>query len=408
MGKALSNVRELFTERKEISSRKYHWAVKDVNFELQPGESLGIIGPNGAGKTTILKLLSHVTQPTNGDIFVNGRLSALIELGAGFHPDLTGRENIFLNGTILGMRRAEIRSRFDDIVAFAGIGDYLDTPVKRYSSGMYARLGFAIAAHVDPQILLVDEVLAVGDAAFRTKCYERMAQLLDRGTTLIFVSHDFDAVQRVCQRCLVLNRGQIAFEGKAGEAIASYSNILRQTAVRSNYKLDAKDEGLSLSVLTHQAVFERVEIIDSEGKPSTSFKSGESVRVRAQIKFNSSVESPHLACTIRHPSGQVIYDYFTQRANQSTPDFPEGAIGTVEFPLRLNLLAGIYHLGINIASHDLSVWHDRLDRAIDFVVSGGNGAFGIAELSASFQVVDIEPMTGLLAQPDAQESAIDA
>ena len=181
---------------------------------------------------------------------VNGRLSALIELGAGFHQDLTGRENIFLNGTILGMLRSEIKARFDDIVSFAGIYEYLDTPVKRYSSGMYARLGFAIAAHVDPQILLVDEVLAVGDLAFRTKCYERMAQLLDQGTTLIFVSHDFDAIQRVCQRCLVINRGQIAFDGRASDAIASYSNIIRQTAARSIKQVDIKDHGLSLDVMT--------------------------------------------------------------------------------------------------------------------------------------------------------------
>ena len=184
IGTGLTNLRDLFANRKDVSPEKYHWAVNDVNFSLQPGEALGIIGPNGAGKTTMLKLLSQVTKPTSGQIRVNGRLSALIELGAGFHQDLTGRDNIFLNGTILGMKRSEIKARFDDIVDFAGIGNFLDTPVKRYSSGMYARLGFAIAAHVDPQILLVDEVLAVGDYAFQQKCYARMDELRSQGTVI--------------------------------------------------------------------------------------------------------------------------------------------------------------------------------------------------------------------------------
>ena len=184
-GKGLTSLRELFSISRLSATKEYHWALRDVSFELEPGDALGIIGPNGAGKTTMLKVLSRITQPTDGSIVVNGRLSALIELGAGFHTDLSGRENIYLNGAILGMRRSQINARFDDIVEFAGIGDFLDTPVKRYSSGMYARLGFAIAAHVDPQVLLVDEVLAVGDYAFQMKCYARMAELRKNGTTLI-------------------------------------------------------------------------------------------------------------------------------------------------------------------------------------------------------------------------------
>jgi len=171
IGRGIPTLRGLLQSRNTLQSDRYHWALQDVSFELGAGESLGVIGPNGAGKTTILKLLSRVTFPTSGKIKVNGRSSSLIELGAGFHPDLTGRENVYLNGTILGLRRSEIKERFDQIVDFAGIGQYLDTPVKRYSSGMYARLGFAVAAHVDPEILLVDEVLAVGDMAFRRKCY---------------------------------------------------------------------------------------------------------------------------------------------------------------------------------------------------------------------------------------------
>ncbi|MCB0185349.1 MAG: ABC transporter ATP-binding protein, partial [Caldilineaceae bacterium] len=203
IGQWLPSIREALSSNNGKTPKQYHLAVNDVSFALEPGEALGVIGPNGAGKTTILKLLSGVTHPTSGQIAINGRFSALIELGAGFHPDLSGRENIFLNGTILGMPRAEIQRRFDQIVDFAGIGPFLDTPVKRYSSGMYARLGFSIAAHVDPDVLLVDEVLAVGDYAFQQKCYAHMEMLRRQGTSLIFVSHNMEAVRRVCDRGLV-------------------------------------------------------------------------------------------------------------------------------------------------------------------------------------------------------------
>jgi len=173
----------------ERRQKQYLWAIKDVSFDLQRGESLALIGPNGAGKTTILKLLAGITTPTSGNININGKLSALIELGAGFHPDLSGRENIFLNGAILGLTRAEIQRKFDEIVAFSELEKFIDTPVKRYSSGMAVRLGFAVAASIDPDILLVDEVLAVGDAAFRQKCMDRIRTMLNQGTSIIFVSH---------------------------------------------------------------------------------------------------------------------------------------------------------------------------------------------------------------------------
>jgi lipopolysaccharide transport system ATP-binding protein len=205
LGSSVPSLRNLFSIKQRPQAERYHWALKDVSFDLKAGEALGIIGPNGAGKTTILKLLSKITHPTSGRIQLNGRFSSLIELGAGFHPELTGRENIYLNGTILGMRRDEIKARFDQIVEFAEIGQYLDTPVKRYSSGMYARLGFSVAAHVEPDILIVDEVLAVGDMAFRKKCYEHMLQLIGAEQP-VFVSHDFSAIQKVCPACLVMYR----------------------------------------------------------------------------------------------------------------------------------------------------------------------------------------------------------
>lgn len=393
MGRSVPNLRSLLRfRRKGSQDDKYHWALDDVSFELNPSESLGIIGPNGAGKTTILKLLSKVTYPTSGDIYVNGRFSSLIELGAGFHPDLTGRENIYLNGTIMGMRRDEIKSRFEQIVDFSGIGDYLDTPVKRYSSGMYARLGFSVAAHVDPDILLVDEVLAVGDMAFRNKCYERMLQLLNEGTTLIFVSHNFGAVQKVCSRCLVIYRGKLAYDGTAAEATAEYSNILRKVATESS-DIEVPESGaLGQMVMTHGAVIEEVQLIRTDGQPSETFKSGEMVRVRLKIRFREKAISPIFACTVRQLDGQIVYDYTTHWANQSTPDFEANTMAEIEFAMQFNLLAGTYHLGVDLAYSDLSCYYDRLVRALDFVVTGGDGAQGVANMLAVFNVVEVEPI----------------
>lgn len=200
------------------------WALKDVSFEVRRGESLGIIGQNGAGKSTILKLLSNITIPSSGEITINGRLAALIEVGSGFHPELTGRENVYLSGSILGMRRAEISRKIESIIDFAGIRQFIDTPVKRYSSGMFVRLGFSIAAHLEPDILLLDEVLAVGDAAFQAKCLNRVDELRDSGKTIVFISHDLNAVERLCERVLLLERGRIVADGLPVEVIDLYKN----------------------------------------------------------------------------------------------------------------------------------------------------------------------------------------
>jgi len=198
------------------------WALKDINFEIRKGEVLGIIGRNGAGKSTLLKVLSRITAPSSGRVTIKGRVASLLEVGTGFHPELTGRENIYLNGAILGMSRAEIKRKFDEIVAFAEVEQYLDTPVKRYSSGMYVRLAFAVAAHLEPEILVVDEVLAVGDTEFQKKCLGKMDDVACGGRTVLFVSHNMNAIQRLCKRCIVLSHGRIAFDGESGNAIGNY------------------------------------------------------------------------------------------------------------------------------------------------------------------------------------------
>lgn len=208
--------------RKLSGDKEDFYALREVSFEIQQGEAVGFIGPNGSGKSTILKLLARIVYPTRGKIIVRGSVASLIEVGAGFHPELTGRENIFLYGSIMGMRQADVRAKFDRIVEFAEIERFIDTPVKRYSSGMYVRLGFAVAAHINPHILLVDEVLAVGDASFQNKCQQRIAELQRDGMTIIFVSHDMTAVERLCDRVFCLQQGGILAEGKPREIIRQY------------------------------------------------------------------------------------------------------------------------------------------------------------------------------------------
>jgi lipopolysaccharide transport system ATP-binding protein len=215
----------LETRHPEINSPKppdIFWALKDVSFEVKQGEVVGIIGRNGAGKSTLLKILSRITEQTEGRVEITGRVASLLEVGTGFHPELTGRENIFLNGAILGMGRAEIRKKFDEIVAFAEVEKFLDTPVKRYSSGMYVRLAFAVAAHLEPEILIVDEVLAVGDAAFQKKCMGKMGSVARAGRTILFVSHNMAAVGQLTQRCLLLKDGKVVYSGDTSEAIMQY------------------------------------------------------------------------------------------------------------------------------------------------------------------------------------------
>jgi lipopolysaccharide transport system ATP-binding protein len=209
--------------KKPNPAREEFWALKDVSFEIKEGEVIGVIGRNGAGKSTLLKVLSRITEPTNGRIAINGRIASLLEVGTGFHPELTGRENIYLNGSVLGMSRVEIKNKFDEIVAFAEVERFLDTPVKRYSSGMYVRLAFSVAAHLEPEILIVDEVLAVGDSAFQKKCLGKMGDVATKeGRTVLFVSHSMQAIAQLTKRCILLSKGNVQFDGNTGKAVQLY------------------------------------------------------------------------------------------------------------------------------------------------------------------------------------------
>lgn len=263
------------------------WALKDVSFALEPASALGIIGSNGAGKTTTLKILSRVTKPTFGCVAVNGRMSSLIELGAGFHPDLTGRENIYLNGAILGLKRREVDDLFDRIVDFAELGQFIDTPVKRYSSGMYARLGFAVAAHVSPEVLLVDEVLSVGDLSFQMKCAERMKVLRSQGTAVILVSHNMRTVDTICDSCLLLDHGQVEFLGPPSEAIDKHQ-MLSQPKGSGDPKTGAgpeRDPGKVADIV-------RVELLDERGNPCDYYEIGATLVARIHYIAHRRIEAP--------------------------------------------------------------------------------------------------------------------
>lgn len=250
------------------------WALRDVTFDVRPGEVVGIIGRNGAGKSTLLKVLSRITEPTTGRIRLRGRIASLLEVGTGFHPELTGRENIFLNGAILGMTKAEIRSKFDEIAAFSEVEKFLDTPVKRYSSGMYVRLAFAVAAHLEPEILVIDEVLAVGDADFQKKCLGKMRSMHTEGRTVLVVSHQMSMINALCDRGIVLKRGEIAFDGSTPDAVMHY---LSHGGVGGSAMLDADEEGRVIG--NSYARLHKAWLTRADGTPASAFDLDEPVKV---------------------------------------------------------------------------------------------------------------------------------
>lgn len=312
------------------------WAVRDVSFEVERGQTLGIIGHNGAGKSTILKLLANITAPTNGEITINGRLSALIEVGSGFHPELTGRENIYLNGSILGMRRREISEKLDSIVDFAGIRQFIDTPVKRFSSGMYVRLGFSIAAHLDPDILLLDEVLAVGDAAFQAKCLQRIDELKRSGTTIIFISHDLGAIERVCDRVLLMHRGEIVTDGTSSQAIAEYQ---RQSSTLLNTMQDNR--------LSKEVEITSVSLYRSKVEDFSTFYTGEPLKICVNFIAHERVMDTTFEIFINSLDGEMQCHLTTELSNKRI-DLESGT-GNIVFSCgELGLSPGLYNIDATI------------------------------------------------------------
>jgi lipopolysaccharide transport system ATP-binding protein len=351
-------------ERTQELYQREFWALQNVSFSVQRGEAFGIIGANGAGKSTILKLLTGIMRPTEGSIRVAGRVSALIEVGAGFHQDLTGRENIYLNGAILGMTRDEIRRRFDDIVAFSGLEEFIDTPVKRYSSGMYARLGFSVAAHVDPDVLIVDEVLSVGDYLFQIKCVERMNSVIASGATVVFVSHNLHAVANLCQRSMLLERGEVQMIGPTAEVIKIYYSHEQQQRV-----VNADSGVLITQVTTHADSGRRVE-----------FESGAklwiTVEARARIRHDDLTVVIQVVDDDQYP----LFDTCTRRLGASAITLDCGQTLKCTFELDLNLAAGTFHVNAFLRRYVSNRAYDRWFSAATFFVTGAPEVRGIVAL----------------------------
>ena len=283
------------------------WALNDVSYQVQSGDVIGIIGRNGAGKSTLLKILSRITEPTSGKAVVYGRVGSLLEVGTGFHPELTGRENIYLNGSILGMKRDEINQKFDEIVEFSEIGRYLDTPVKRYSSGMYVRLAFSVAAHLEPEILLVDEVLAVGDLSFQQKCLNRIRTLTSSGMTIFLVSHNMTMIQSSCSQVLFLEKGRLVGAGKPVEMIEAYRRTLQRgtdyhESATASETINAENNKSAVNILGFEMFGENNSI-------RRNFRFGESIRIRIEVEANQRIDHPMINFGIKRGDGVVICNY---------------------------------------------------------------------------------------------------
>jgi len=287
------------------------WALKNVSFQINQGEVVGIIGRNGAGKSTLLKILSRITVPTEGRICINGRTASLLEVGTGFHQELTGRENIFLNGAILGMTRAEIIRKFDEIVEFSGVEEFLDTPVKRYSSGMYVRLAFAVAAHLEPEILIVDEVLAVGDAAFQKKCLGKMGTFAQSGRTVLFVSHNMEAVRTLCQRCVWIKDGRLHKDGKADEIVEDYFNSISN---EQSFSCTNPDYGLTI---------QKVILRNDRGNETSQFRPGDDLIVEISYDAHKGIERPIIALGVLGVNGSCFTSNMLLDGHR--PDLLDGA-----------------------------------------------------------------------------------
>jgi ABC-type polysaccharide/polyol phosphate transport system ATPase subunit len=345
------------------------WALRDVSFKVEAGNTMGIIGPNGAGKSTLLKLISRIIEPTSGNIAVHGKVGALLELGAGFHPDLTGRENIFLNGAILGLSRRQIRQKVDEIIDFAGIEQFIDTPVKHYSSGMFVRLGFAVTVHVQPDILLIDEVLAVGDQAFQQKCLNHIERLKKVGTTILLVSHNLGHIAHLCDRVLWLNNGKIQADGSATMVIDQYLAFSEGRALQEETRrLPSKGrQSDSNRWGTFQAEITRVQLLDRDDSPSTQFETGAFFRLRIHYLAHTRIESPAFGLAFYRKDGIHVNGPNSVQDGYEISHI-EGN-GVVDYVIeRLPLNSGEYELTVAIYNRDSTLAYDHHHRLYPFSV----------------------------------------
>ena len=373
--------------RPELAAREF-WALHDVSFAVERGKAFGVVGANGAGKSTLFKLLAGILRPTRGAVAIDGRLSALIEVSAGFHPDLTGRENVFLYGTILGMTRQEIRGRFDSIVEFSGLEEFIDTPVKRYSSGMFARLGFSVAAHVDPEVLLVDEVLSVGDFVFQRRCMERMREVMRQGTTVLLVSHNLRAVTDLCDRALLLDHGRVAAEGEAQRVVQTYLG----NALAGRRDVEGRE-----------AYIARAVVRGSEGE-TKSFRSGERAWVDIEITARAACERLSITLYAQDEEFRGVFDTSTERLGQGTITLGAGESFRCSVQLDLHLAPGTFYLGLALYRYDIQREYDRWSPAATIFIAADRDVHGVANLYP--RVVAFEPGTASAAPREPETGPV--
>lgn len=351
-------------------------ALDDVSLEIEQGETVGLIGPNGAGKSTLLKLVAGIIEPTNGVVEVHGRVGALLELGAGFHPDLTGRENIYLNGSILGLSRAEIRDKMDEIIAFAELERFIDAPVRHYSSGMYVRLGFSVAVHTEPDILLVDEVLAVGDAAFQRKCMDKIDAMRSAGVTILFVSHSPDLVRKICKRAVWLDEGRCVVDGAAEAVAARYLD--------HSWTQGEAISGAGRRWGSGKVRIVDVRLLDGEGREQQRFHTGEPMTVEMHYYAEERVEKPVFGLAIHRSDGTHITGPNTQFAGHEIP-WIEGE-GVVRYSISsLPLMEGRYFISVAVHNWEDTEMYDYRDRAYTFwAVCNESQGYGILTLQGGW------------------------
>ena len=377
-----------------------HYALHDVNFDIQEGECVGIIGTNGSGKSTILKIITGVLTPTEGEVKVNGRISALLELGAGFNMEYSGLENVYLNGTMIGFSKEEIDARLDDILDFADIGDFIHQPVKTYSSGMFVRLAFAVAINIDPEILVVDEALSVGDVFFQAKCYHKFEEFKKQGKTILFVSHDLSSVSKYCDRVILLNKGVKMDEGSPKQMVDLYKQLLvgqdpvKQQEEPGSLSKEEKSEGNfqanpnMLEYGNRMAEIIDFEVVDDRGVRSNTIEKGSSFQIRMKVRFNEDIQEPIMAYTFKNIKGTEITGTNTMFEKVQVEKSGKGDVCTVAFTQEMNLQGGEYLLSFGCTGYkdgDFTVFH-RLYDACNITVVSAKNTVGFYDMNSKVEI----------------------
>ncbi len=381
--KPSDRIREILPFSSSSAHRSDFWALRDVSFSAGRGEFLGIVGPNGSGKSTLLQVLCGIVQPTSGRVAANGRIAALLELGAGFNPESTGRENVYVNGEILGLSRRDLERAFPSIEAFADIGEFIDRPVKEYSSGMYVRLAFATAIHVEPEILIVDEALAVGDAVFANRCIHKFEELKRRQVTVLFVSHDLGLVKRLSDRAIFMLQGKIAAEGAPSDVVNRYvGHILERE--KDAARTESEDLRSTFRHGDGTSAIREVHLLDRDGNPASTVRSGQPVVVRVRAAFSKPASNPVIGILIRNRLGIDVFGTNTRLDGQETGLFAPGEEMEVVFRFDCLLTEQEYTLTV-AAQHWDGSSQDWLDDVVSFRVLGSGGVAGLVNLGTEIE-----------------------